>query len=585
MTRHEMNHRRLMLRGFTLVELMIAILVLIVVIVATSRIFGTASQIAGVGQASASIMQEAAALERRMRDDIAKLTTEGYFAIRQVAVRNDINLGVTGALLNPNLADDAYVRADQLVFFRSGVETPQTADFSGAFNVFGQGIISRMYYGHAVQIPSGQRGILQGSNITQGHDPGVVGAYPQLTSNFRYLMDYPHGLMPWRADNGPALNMVRTRYAPGGAGGVVYSRAGAAPYATVNGTQPDATRWLMSRQSVTLMDDDRDAPDSNSKTVYLGSATGGAGGVRTARSIFIDHPFHGFTREIRNGRLDAAATRADDIREYVERVAASGNLRPWNNPTFGGGVNADQRSIIASSIFYPRGERRAPSALRVDQALTNHVIGSAVSSIIIEWTWEQGVGEQRDGDGNLLETPSGLSQPGINDFFYGFRPNCWNDETDNWCTTGGNQPEQPWFGLNYPDRGVGFMGFEDAAINDPTGNGLHYYQRANFQPPIAVAIASGMNNAQNNIERYFGPGQGGVAFNPYVSTNDIRIYEAIFGYNRDSAFDEDGEAVLEVGYTPWPSAIRVTVVMHDPSGRIEAGREYQFIIDLPQRVR
>jgi hypothetical protein len=41
---------------------------------------------------------------------------------------------------------------------------------------------------------------------------------------------------------------------------------------------------------------------------------------------------------------------------------------------------------------------------------------------------------------------------------------------------------------------------------------------------------------------------------------------------------------LEVGYTPWPSAIRVTMVLNDPDGKLEGGREFQFVIRLPQRV-
>ena len=76
-------------RGFTLTELMIAVAILIVVIVATAKLFGTVSKVTGLGQASSDILQEAAAIERQIRNDFARLAPEGFFAIRSVAVPND----------------------------------------------------------------------------------------------------------------------------------------------------------------------------------------------------------------------------------------------------------------------------------------------------------------------------------------------------------------------------------------------------------------------------------------------------------------------------------------------------------------
>jgi hypothetical protein len=36
-------------------------------------------------------------------------------------------------------------------------------------------------------------------------------------------------------------------------------------------------------------------------------------------------------------------------------------------------------------------------------------------------------------------------------------------------------------------------------------------------------------------------------------------------------------------YTPLPSALRITLRLHDPLGRIEGGRDFQFIVELPKR--
>lgn len=570
MAKRTENHA-VSLRGFTLIELLVAIAVLLVVIIATSRIFGTASHVVGMGQASANIMQEAAALERRLREDIANLSHEGFFAIRQVAVPNDINVTAGGGLLNPFLPDDAIIRADQLVFFTTNVDTPQTADFAGAINILAQGTAARVYYGHAFQLPNAAPVTLAG-DVANAHDPGVLNdPYPGINAHFNYLFGE---LTPW---NFGSTSMVRTRIGRGSdlggpSGTNVFSRFNAgAEFSSIDATQPDALSWLLARQAVLLVDDDTNDPHTNSKTSFLGSAFGGAGGIRTARSIFIDHPGHGFSRELRNGRVDAAATRLEDVRRYAQWRWDDGVRRPWSDISWAGGVRGDQRSIIASSMYYPRAERYAPSMHRVDQALTNNVIGTSVSSFIVEWTWEEGAGEVRDEHGDVL--------------WFGFRPNCWDYSTGSWCIPGGfHQPEHPWFGLNWPDRGVGFVAFEDAAINDHDGGNLSFYERANFDVPQTIFYATGMNNNANNIERYFGPGQQ-PGFNPYGTGDDIRIYEALFGYNRDTPLDRFGNPEFDLGYTPWPTAIRVTVVFHDPAGRMEHGREFQFVIDLPRRTR
>ena len=102
-------------RAFTLTELMVAVAVLVVVILATAKIFGTASKVTGLGQATRDVMQEAAAIERQIRADFARLSPEGFFVIHCVAVPNDVHYSPTfPQLLNPSLPRDAIIRADQL---------------------------------------------------------------------------------------------------------------------------------------------------------------------------------------------------------------------------------------------------------------------------------------------------------------------------------------------------------------------------------------------------------------------------------------------------------------------------------------
>ena len=70
----------------------------------------------------------------------------------------------------------------------------------------------------------------------------------------------------------------------------------------------------------------------------------------------------------------------------------------------------------------------------------------------------------------------------------------------------------------------------------------------------------------------------------------VVVYEAFFGYPRDRPLDPLTErpwtadpTSRAVAYTPWPAAIRVTMVLHDPETRLESGRQVQFVIDLPDQ--
>lgn len=506
-------------RSFTLTELMVAVAVLIVVIIATSKIFGTASKITGLGQATASLTQEAAAIEKQIRADFERLSQEGFFAIHCVAVRNDVK-GLGQPLLNPNLPSTAIVRADQLVFFTNGVSTMQTFRLTQNGNKKAQAAFSRVYWGPAFQLgDQGRPAAVQGTNVVNGYDPiATVTPWTNLT--------------PWTTG---AIGMNTLMYAteggaPGGANGNDIYGPGApaiGPTTISNFTQPEARQWLLARQSVALMDDDDNAGNLNSKTVYLGQG-------QTARSIFFNGNNGGnwgFSREIRNGRLDGAASEVDAIRKWVLFVVyppiAPGHFRVWSN-----GSAIDQRSIIQSAVYYPRAERRAPSMNRIDQALTNHVIGGGCSSFIVDWTYDNGVGAL-DINGDGINEFAGVQIP-IN-------------------------MEQPWFGMNDASRGV-----------------YPYSTLAAPGTPNAIAAAQTilpLTSYPNNIES---------------STNTLPTgvsdYWALFGYNQTRPLNASGNLDQAVGYTPFPTGIRVTMTLHDPEGKLEGGREFQFVIRLPRPV-
>ncbi|HWB20711.1 MAG TPA: prepilin-type N-terminal cleavage/methylation domain-containing protein [Phycisphaerales bacterium] len=547
--------------GFTLTELIVAVVILVIVILATSKIFGTASKVTGQGQALASMIQEVNAIERQMRDDIARLSYDGFFAIRNVAVANDVNGAV---LVNPNLPPDTVIRADQLVFFTEGPQTIQTIRTKQGDNQKGQSAISRVYYGHSFQLPSALGANTSGLPDTiLTHDPRYAAGDATIT--------------PWYSSTTPH-NMVWTRFQ--GAhddppGDYVTTNAPE----SVNATQPPANRWLLLRQSVLLADDDLEAADDDAKVVFLDS-------FREAYSILPRFPgnFSGGPGSaaqhfvVLNGRVDACAQQLGDLRSNVTLVSpTTGVARPWLNPAFP--LPGDQRTILASSIFYPRAERYAPSSNRMDEALTNNVIAGACSSFIVEWTFADQSSVKREPTANNVEAD------GIG---YGEFDNIPGVGTNDYLGVRFNPAlEHPWFGLNDFALGNSYSSM-NRGVSPYCAPGNH---PANLN---IVAYTPAVTNSYNNGTAATSTYPGTFEFSQ-TSTAYIQDYYAVFGYNQSQPLDTSFSppvlfqttppASQNNAYTPWPSAIRVTMTLHDPENRIESGRDFQFVIDLPRRSR
>lgn len=505
-------------RAFTLTELMLAVAVLIVVVLGTSKIFGTASRITSLGEAVSDVVHEAGTIERQLREDVRRISDDAFLLIRCVAVRNDVNLAAGGPLLDPARPPSAFLRADQLFFFVDGAQQMMTLGTIGT-NIRGLGVTSRVYYGHGIQLPF----------KPAAGDPGV------FMNTWDFAVDMSDPLVPWH--RGP-YDAVRTTYRrdPGNPPDYTITPAG-----MQEATQPPAPRWLLMRHAVVMADDG----DARPEHYLLGN--------RTAFTIDHDPVFH--------GRVDGVSQQMHEVRRLVTLApmpfncgGVVVNVRPWNDPGYPEG---DQRDVIAALCgrtsnlpVYTRGERVAPGMQRVDQALTNNVIATACSSFMVDWTYAPRTGERRDPDGNVVIAP------GLN-LTYG--------DSDDVALTGvlvnasdvaAAYREQPWFGLEEPDRGVHYYGTDR----------WPWWQWANTIDP-------------DHVERV-------VHQDAYV-----RVYEATFGFNRGLAINADDNpdpfttepACGRVGYTPWPTALRITMVLHDQQQRLIAGRTFQFVVDLPSR--
>jgi hypothetical protein len=463
---------------------MIAVLVLVIVIIATSKIFGTASRIAGVGMATTDVMQEMVAIDRQLREDVNRLSHEGFMAIRCWAVRNDVRAHLSGDmvgnLLDPLLPAGAWIRADQLVFFTHGLDAQQTFTENESNRTRALAGASRIYFGTAFQVPD--------------------------TAPFR---DAAAPVAPWYA--GP-VNLANST------NGASAGQAFIPPI--------PARQWILARQSILLADDDIQAPNAGGKLHYTDD---GDQGENATYSIW--------DAAIRNSRRDMAASLLPNIRRSITRqynVIPPGtwfplpNARPWSS-----GPNS-QRQVIAAAMFFPRAERHPPTTDRGDHALTIGAIGSGCSSVMIDWTYDHGAGEVRDGAGDLVY--DGVAVP------------AWQ--------------EQPWFGMpdplnpNNADPQRGVRTFAGWPWTDPANRTIYWENIEGASPVTALSGAP--------------PGT-------------IYYYEAFFGYNQDQPFDATGALSQDAEYTPWPSALRVTMRLHDPGGTLEAGREVQYILHLPRR--
>jgi len=570
-------------KAFTLTELLLAVLVLLVVIAATARIFGTAQRVSSVGEANASILQDAGAIERRLRDDLARMSDKGYMAIRNVAVRNDINdnAGTNQLeLLNPDLAQDGILRLDQLVFFAEG--TQDTVDFVGTVNLLGGSVpssaLSRITYGHAVQVPDR---VEQALSAPASFDPD-------------YFMLDGKVLTPWVTDavsDGPSLRLTATA-ASGGT-------------KTVNGTQPGARDWILSRRAVLLADDGGDPAfhaiqpntpqlDANSTISLFQESTGfftAAAALQPARAIL-------------SGRFDVTAMQLNDLERVLGRFDGNNGLldppfySPWTvvpgvadlpasppgavafgaarqrviNGTFGIGATANQAgaNVQIGLNSWPRAERQPPTFEKSDQMLTSGMIGGHCSSFIVEWCWKDGVGRVMEDDRRVklaLDPVNGTVAPML-----GFL-----------APTNG---VAPWIGL--PDE-VTSLGFS-VPFNQRRGTRT-LEQVGGVAAPIFAPSIEGPAGAQ--VLPVVGGG---------IPAQRVWCYTSVFGFNateptfrvRSNQNPVTGAVIAgqptdwvvpRLDYTPRPSAVRITMTLHDPDRRIDGGREFTFVIDLPERSK
>lgn len=523
-------------RGFTLTELLVAVVVLLVVILAVGRIFGTASQVVKSGEANAAVLQESAAIEYQLRKDLASASAEGFLVINCTAVRNDINLGSGGPLLDPRRRTDEWLRCDQVVFLTDASAISQQGSgfdlfqelsngtYPGDFGPVPQSTLSRVYYGHGVQFP-----------YLPQNEKGLVRWYQNENSRTE--------IAPWFRPN-PSNAMVDFSRWPN-----LGSTVG-----NFNGAQPDATDWTLARQELLIADDQADVFGDSAgygngdERYYLGASTAR---VNSAATRAQEWDLYGLLGP------DAATSRVDVVGADLARIQKSFDNYNPNTPP--------QSGALGNLLFqyWPRAEKRPVTLSQTDAMTTTSTLVGNCSSFQVEWTWADGTGSETD----LASCFRGSRHDG----------GIWYDDCnfpDNPQMVTDPSFPTPWFGLG-------------------TGSADPWVTSATMHPDVVnyapIGVASDISGPVSHEASALS-----VIENWNKNGDYIKRYTAIFGFNRDeplvrdaagnSIFDSNGNRLFRTDYTPWPSALRVSMVVHDSDGTIDGGRRIEFTVPLPRRM-
>jgi len=404
-------------------------------------------------------------------------------------------------------------------------------------------------------------------------------------------------LLPWTFDAPPQPNLTTTLWNVGGnnTGPVVY------------GTQPEARKWILSRQATLLGDDGGSKNFFNTDNSFGPNAAAALWRNPSAPASAQDEaPYTGYTPTasiqpdpwLVSGRVDIAGSNLDDVKRVVT-LGSNGLRLPWittgadgqwqriRNMTYGPPVGGN--ALLGGLQAWPRSEKIAPSMSRIDEILSSTVLAGNCSSIEIDWTWANDTGRST-GTGNSLARAVVLGSGGASVGLAGVNID--------------PRAGTVWFGL--PDglmppsqwRGV-------TSLAGPQGNqapSANYNLSSSAGSDFGLAASIGTNVFQSgnnswvpfdNAVRVAAPvlpanieGLQGIT-RPLGNSMPVWVYTAVFGFNRTQAFDRsiDGTAYLRDDVTPWPRSLRFTLRLHDPRLAIEAGRTFQFVVDLPPQTQ
>ena len=330
------------------------------------------------------------------------------------------------------------------------------------------------------------------------------------------------------------------------------------------------------------------------------------------------------------GDLDPLRTGTVQMPSLRQRIAAA---------CFGGSSQGVAAQTNEGLWGFPRAERAAPSMSRGDAMLVAPTLSGNCSSFQVDWTWKPGTGKVSAFDGSpmvasiVLPDGSGgvrrytdMAMPGLLTSRFPASP---SPPTVGRPKGGGsagvpataddplvNNPLHriPWFGI--PDSllppaqrsGVtmlsgGLVTSKATSLAAMTGTNPVAAWPITVLDPAKVATLAANTAAAADLKSVAvaAPpidvarieGTNGL-LRPLGASVPVFVYQAIFGFNgsepvhmdhRHSRDETVSMSEMRNDYTPWPTALRFTMTLHDPKLSLSAGRTFQFVVDLPHPPR
>lgn len=132
-------------RGFTLVEMLVAVAAVTLIILGVTRIFAATGETLRAGRRVSYLNTYAALIEQQLREDITSMSRDGFLLIRHELV---------DAPLAPDAATVQRRRVDELVLFRTGHFRSKREPILDT-NVIAEATEARIYYGHGMRMEAG----------------------------------------------------------------------------------------------------------------------------------------------------------------------------------------------------------------------------------------------------------------------------------------------------------------------------------------------------------------------------------------------------------------------------------------------
>ena len=151
LTRRASARQRGAFKGFTLIEMLVAVIAVSLLTVGIVQVFRATTRTVAAGRKISNILTYSNILERQLREDIDRMSRQGVLVIRHA------NAGIPGAPGTPNVGVQVFRgdtkararRVDELVFFAEGRFTSVRDPVNP--NVTAKAAAARIYYGHGLR--------------------------------------------------------------------------------------------------------------------------------------------------------------------------------------------------------------------------------------------------------------------------------------------------------------------------------------------------------------------------------------------------------------------------------------------------